>query len=280
MKIIEEFQMPAAEWKLSEDMLYADANFAAVIDGATPKGHRLWRGRSSGRMAAETLCGVLEGLSPGAAVEDFVAACNAAFRKVYREHGCERSVYLEPCERITASVAVYSCRRREIWLVGDCRFAVNGVNYDNVKSIDRVLGQIRADINKYWLGKGISEDMLRADDRGRKAIGNLLREQCFFQNRTDGSEFDYCVVDGFTPERISCRPTAQLPVCMKIPAGSELVLATDGYPAVKRTLAESEKMLAQSLREDPLCIFGNVQTKGVAPGAESFDDRTYMRLCT
>ena len=40
----------------------------------------------------------------------------------------------------------------------------------------------------------------------------------------------------------------------------------------------SEEALAAVLRDDPLMIRLHVSTKGLAPGALSFDDRSYVRV--
>ena len=58
----------------------------------------------------------------------------------------------------------------------------------------------------------------------------------------------------------------------------EVVIASDGYLSAAPTLESAEQALALSLAEDPQRMTTNPGTKGVKPGAESFDDRTYIRL--
>ena len=55
-------------------------------------------------------------------------------------------------------------------------------------------------------------------------------------------------------------------------------LASDGYPVLKGTLAESERELERIINNDPLCIDLYKATKGVMQGYKSFDDRTYIRI--
>ena len=50
-------------------------------------------------------------------------------------------------------------------------------------------------------------------------------------------------------------------------SSSEIVLASDGYPFLKPTLAASEAALAEQ-----------IATKGIVEGNKSFDDRTYIRF--
>ena len=63
-----------------------------------------------------------------------------------------------------------------------------------------------------------------------------------------------------------------------ITGANEIVMATDGYIEPRSTLAESEMLLAERIARDPLMIDGTPQTKGVQPGANSFDDRLYLRV--
>ena len=57
------------------------------------------------------------------------------------------------------------------------------------------------------------------------------------------------------------------------------VVDSDGYVELEPTLAASEVALAQMLAADPLRMDSrHPATKGIATGALSFDDRTYVRL--
>jgi len=66
----------------------------------------------------------------------------------------------------------------------------------------------------------------------------------------------FAVCDGFD---IAMDQVKTIPVSW----GSEVVMATDGYPFLRGTLAASEKALA---------------TKGLMEGNQSFDDRAYIRF--
>lgn len=63
-----------------------------------------------------------------------------------------------------------------------------------------------------------------------------------------------------------------------VSASSEIVLASDGYPFLKPTLAESEEALANQIANDPQNISSFIATKGLVEGNKSFDDRTYIRF--
>ena len=65
-----------------------------------------------------------------------------------------------------------------------------------------------------------------------------------------------------------------------VPHGTEVVLESDGYPQLCRTLEESEAKLREIIAEDPLCLGvggGKAGVKGIMDGMESFDDRAYVR---
>jgi hypothetical protein len=62
------------------------------------------------------------------------------------------------------------------------------------------------------------------------------------------------------------------------PNARSLVLASDGYPEVLPTLRESENLLASIREADPLLIDRQLSARGIPPGREWYDDRTYLRL--
>ena len=63
-----------------------------------------------------------------------------------------------------------------------------------------------------------------------------------------------------------------------VPPGSEIVFASDGYPELFGTLAESEDRLNELIRLDPLCYKIYKSTKGLMSQCTHFDDRSYIRF--
>jgi glycerophosphoryl diester phosphodiesterase len=161
----------------------------------------------------------------------------------------------------------------EIWMVGDCQAMVDGELYDNPNGIDGHVAAVRSIINQAEIKKCRSREWIMENDPGAEFIGPLLTEQLLFQNGEAFCEscFAYCAFDGFDIDlaRIKVLPVKK---------GSEIVLASDGYPTLCATLYESEKRLTTLLEADPLCIFENKCVKGVAPGNVSYDDRCYIRF--
>lgn len=167
-------------------------------------------------------------------------------------------------DRLTASCVIFSRLRREIWMIGDCQCLVDGQLFDNPKPYESILAKERADIIKAspqpW-------NHFIDDDTARQAIIPHMLETMRQQNKT------YSVIDGFSVAEKYVRI---------ITLGfqpQELVLASDGYPFLCPTLAESEARLEQQRQKDPLNIGPDfIATKACACGNNSFDDRTYIRF--
>lgn len=274
MRLISSFiQGKTAAADRCEDGYVSTPHFAAVVDGSTSKaavaGTSLTSkpSKTGGRLAMETVCGIIKTLSPSATLHDLVGRASAALRTLWPE-GAESEAALRP----TCSAVVYSACRREVWMIGDCQCRFGGITHTNNKVIDDTLAQIRADVLHYWLAAGCSVESLRQNDRGRTFIYDALRTQTNFQNITDaGNPFRYTVLDGQTVDETT------IPV---IPVGraDKLILASDGYPLLFDSLAETETYLKDCLQTDPLCIDRHPATKGLTAGNVSFDDRTYLLL--
>ena len=102
-------------------------------------------------------------------------------------------------------------------------------------------------------------------DEGRDHIINDIIASMRLQNKT------FSVIDG-TP--IYLRGVKRIPA----ENAHEIVLATDGYPFLYPTLAESEAALKNLLINDPCCMEIYQATKACMKGQQSFDDRAYLRF--
>ena len=276
--IIEQSLIPKhAGSSLCEDGLFVNENFIAVIDGVTSKGVLTWPenvkagsgNMTSGRYAKEVLLDALRAMAPhidGAGAMDYL---NGALARACRTR---RSLLEEkPEERLQAVIILYSLRRREVWAFGDCQCLINGIHYHHGKTIDSLLSQIRSLYIQTELLSGRTEASLSHHDTGREYILPLLRRQLLLAN--EDSAYGYDVLNGFSihPGHVIIYP---------VPLHSRLVLASDGYPILKETLAESEAVLRALIEKDPLCFRENKGTKGLVTGNDSFDDRTYIRFDT
>ena len=279
MKIIESNIIGKKSQEACEDGLVMTDDFIAVIDGSTSKTPKhLSPDMKNGRYAMMLISEYIQQeMKADATVDEFCEGITAyIYNKVYLPMGIEEQLRLHPEERLTASAIIYSNQKKEVWMVGDCQAIINGKLYDNSKPYEQEIAQKRVEL----IAQGLSPA------EARKQIEPLLiKAMLSGQNQT------YTVVDGFPIYREGVKIVAlkMKPVSSSIetyfqehpkPVSSpnEVVLASDGYPFLKPTLAASEAALAEQIANDPQCIHDFIATKGLVAGNKSFDDRTYIRF--
>ena len=294
MKIIESSIIGKKSQEACEDGMVVTDDFIAVIDGSTSKTPKhLNPDMKNGRYAMMLISEYIrEELKADASVDDFCQGVTAyIYNKVYEKLGVEERLKEHPEERLTASAILYSRTRNEVWMVGDCQAIIDGKLYENGKPYEQAIARKRVEL----IEQGLSPA------EARKQIEPLLIEAMLSgQNQT------YTVIDGFPIYRegvkvvsvsdsssvqdsvsssdscsvqdpVSCPGSAS--ASDTIPSSSsEIVLASDGYPFLKPTLAASETALAEQIANDPQNIHSFIATKGIVEGNKSFDDRTYIRF--
>ncbi|MFA6820246.1 MAG: PP2C family serine/threonine-protein phosphatase [Bacteroidaceae bacterium] len=274
LKVLEQFAKAKAADTTMEDSIVVTTDFCAVFDGSTTKtSQHTASGNTTGREAVKILSKAITQLSAQANVTTCADILTSSIAAYYKQNHLVEIIRREPEQRLTATAAIYSVSRNEVWLFGDCQCRIQGRTIKNNKKIDTTLAIIRGDILKYLLNNGYQIETLRREDLGRKFIFNALRDQCAFQNQSTENPFAYPVIDG-TPISYG-----QIRI-IHIPPHSDVILASDGYPELGNTLTETEQMLQENNLKDPLCIFQNPQTKGISYGANSFDDRSFLRFST
>ena len=294
MKIIESSVIGKKNQEACEDGMVVTDDFIAVIDGSTSKTPKhLNPDMKNGRYAMMLISEYIrEELKADASVDDFCQGVTAyIYNKVYEKLGVEERLKEHPEERLTASAILYSRTRNEVWMVGDCQAIIDGKLYENGKPYEQEIARKRVEL----IEQGLSPA------EARKQIEPLLiKAMLSGQNQT------YTVIDGFPIYRegvkvvsvsdsssvqdsvspsdscsvqdpVSCSGSAS--ASDTIPSSSsEIVLASDGYPFLKPTLAASEAALAEQIANDPQNIRFFIATKGIVEGNKSFDDRTYIRF--
>ncbi len=275
MKVIESKIEGKKSPESCEDGLVVTADFIAVIDGSTSKTpHHLSPDMKNGRYAMVLISEYIQHeLKPESTVEDFCEGVTSyIYNKVYRQQGIEEQMQAHPEERLTASAILYSKARNEVWMVGDCQANIDGKLYENNKPFEDIVARRRVEL----IRRGFTPQ------EARKTIEPLL-----IQAMLEGQNKTYTVIDGFpiyqkgvkvvslnAPQKnVETDVADSLPLPTK-----EIVLASDGYPFLKPTLAESEEALAHLLAYDPQCTHEFIATKGIVVGNKSFDDRTYIRF--
>lgn len=288
MKIIESSIIGKKSPEACEDGMVVTDDFIAVIDGSTSKTPKhLNPDMKNGRYAMMLISEYIwEELKADASVDDFCQGVTAyIYNKVYEKLGVEERLKEHPEERLTASAILYSRTRNEVWMVGDCQAIIDGKLYENGKSYEQEIARKRVEL----IEQGLSPA------EARKQIEPLLiKAMLSGQNQT------YTVIDGFPIYREgvkvvsvsdSCSVQDSVPASDSVPcsdsasasgtipsSSSEIVLASDGYPFLKPTLAASEAALAEQIANDPQNIHSFIATKGIVEGSKSFDDRTYIRF--
>lgn len=275
MKVIESKIEGKKSPESCEDGLVVTADFIAVIDGSTSKTpHHLSPDMKNGRYAMVLISEYIQHeLKPESTVEDFCEGVTSyIYNKVYRQQGIEEQMQAHPEERLTASAILYSKAKNEVWMVGDCQAIIGGKLYENNKPFEEIVARRRVEL----IRQGFTPQ------EARKTIEPLL-----IQAMLEGQNKTYTVIDGFpiyqkgvkvvslnAPQKnVETDVADSLPLPTK-----EIVLASDGYPFLKPTLAESEEALAHLLAYDPQCTHEFIATKGIVEGNKSFDDRTYIRF--
>lgn len=288
MKIIESSIIGKKSPEACEDGMVVTDDFIAVIDGSTSKtpkhlNHDMKNGRYAMMLISEY---IWEELKADASVDDFCQGVTAyIYNKVYEKLGVEERLKEHPEERLTASAILYSRTRNEVWMVGDCQAIIDGKLYENGKPYEQEIARKRVEL----IEQGLSPA------EARKQIEPLLiKAMLSGQNQT------YTVIDGFpiyregvkvVPVSASSSVQDSVPASDSVPcsdsasasdtipsSSSEIVLASDGYPFLKPTLAASEAALAEQIANDPQNIRSFIATKGIVEGNKSFDDRTYIRF--
>lgn len=241
-------------------------DFLAVIDGATPKGNRLWNGMKGDVFVSAILSEAIRNLPPEIDASSAIKELNQAVRSQYQKFGIDYES-LEPEEQLQASVVIYCVARKEIWSFGDCMIRINQRSYRNIKKGDEMLSDLRAFCIEAAELQNTNLALNPEKDYGREQILPFLKQFTLFANT--GKSFGYDVINGgrINPDHVKI---------YQVQPGDHVVLASDGYPKLFDTLEETEQYLSQSLSEDPLCMYKLRGTKGVSEGNTTYDDRCFV----
>lgn len=272
MQVIEQFtQGKTGDETLNEDKFVVTEHFIAVLDGVTSRRGQMLQGMTNGRFATHTIATEIARLprqiDARAAVDHLTErlksiseAVAASENKVFSDTGMRRPA---------AALIMYSQARQEIWRVADPTFVIDGTVNEKSFPQETNWAELRRAYIHSRLATGSTEESLRDNDPTWELLSPMMGEFKVFTNYA--GPFGYGVING-TPV-----PDVHVEVFSAFGA-REIVLASDGYPYVARTLQETERVLQYIVTEDPLMYKLYPQVKGVKPGYESFDDRTYVRF--
>lgn len=271
IKILESVRIGKMNEELCEDELFLSEHYIAVIDGVTSKSDFLYEGKTTGKLAAEIIFRVLNNLHGKEDIEEIIEQVNQEFALFY-----EKTLFHESRREkgLQATCVIYSSYRRKIWMIGDCQAVVDGKIHLNPKKSDTVLSQMRSLVLhtlKMEASNEPTETNLEEHDVARDLILPWILRVTVYANQ-ENTEYGYSVMNG---ERI---PSSLIKTISLDEQEHEIILTSDGYPEVCKTLEESEACLQKLLEQDPGCYKKYLSTKGLKKGQNSFDDRTYIRF--
>ncbi|BAY22004.1 hypothetical protein NIES2100_17670 [Calothrix sp. NIES-2100] len=250
-----------------DDRLVITQHFVAVLDGATDTSGASYNGLSPGSFVAEIGAQALESLAPNSNATEAIEQLTQAVKQSLEIVKSDKIPIFAPC----FAIIIFSNARREIWRVGDCQYLLDGKGHNPLSKVDEVTTQLRSLIVHSYLAQGKTIAELLQNDPSQNFLISIYRLQAFLSN-SPTEPFGYGVING---DQV---PKKYIEV-IKIPEQvKSVVLASDGYPDLRTTLTQSETILSEIIAKDPLFYDLYLGQRGLAPGRESFDDRTYVSL--
>jgi hypothetical protein len=256
MTIIEQSNIPKN--KISEDLVFINEHYIAVIDGVTSSSGKIYENHTPGRMATILLEKKLSVLPHDYSGEQIMFHLNNFIKQYYYEN----NLIPETNKRIQAVIAIYSKYRNQIFRLGDINVLANNKLYKPHTHFSDLLAEVRS----LYIELSIKDNSYE-DDIGRELILPILKKQSLLANNTN-SKYGYGVLDGLSFDK-SFIETIDI-------IDNEIVLASDGYPILENTLKKSENRLKDILKKDPLLYQDFKSTKGLQ--GISFDDKSYIRF--
>jgi hypothetical protein len=265
------------------DRLILGPRFFGVVDAATEKYGHSWTidGTSmSGEAAMATV--LARNLSKSTAeLWQVLSHAQSELQEAALMSGIDLR---KPGASPLASLVIYDSKARFLYHLGDCSFGFvlphGFMPLYHERLVDRLAATRRAQIIKAFAEKGT---LPVGVDPGREAIMEDLRAAVTLANANPLAYSPHDTLHG-VPKRDLVYPVFDAisplaPALISLPADlKSLVLSSDGYPKLFPSLRDSEEYLDTSLRLDPMRIGDHASTKGIAPGAVSFDDRSYLKI--
>lgn len=273
MKIIESFvQSKNGNLELSEDGIFYNDDFVAVIDGCTNKSAKIYD-KTPGRIAMEIIKKSISTFKKDITSKEAFKKISEDIKKWYISNSLLDIVSKEPEKRISAITVIYSNFYHQLWFVGDCQAIINNKKlYHFPLLIENHTSSLRSFLIYAELQKGKKEKDLLEKDIAREALLPIMANQVYLQNDFGKGPFAYSVCNGFLIR------DNDIKVIQLEKEDTTIALSSDGYPQIKKSLEESEKNLEQILKKDPLLFRDFKATKGISKGLISFDDRSYVKF--
>lgn len=245
--------------------------YIAVIDGSSLAKGETYNGMTGGRFAATMVADAIVRLPDNITAHTAIDCISDHLRSALDRADRGPNPPATDGQRLAAAAAViYARDRNEIWSIGDCPFMIANTAYQTTLKVAEFRAQARQyKLHELIMGGMTEAELLKNDPTPKMIAAHMMQDSRRFANSSDPL-FGYGVLNG---DRV---PHQHVRV-FNVGAAKQIVLASDGYPKLRPSLASTEAYLAKVTAEDPLCYRINVQAKGMVDDA-GFDDRTYMRI--
>ncbi|MDF2715385.1 MAG: Glycerophosphoryl diester phosphodiesterase [Paenibacillus sp.] len=255
-----------------EDRYCVTEHYACVIDGATDVSGKRYGGLTSGQIISAGIAEAISALPPDAELETVMRTINDCLIRLYKDQDMYGAIRENAYSLPSAAMVLYSRHRHAVWMVGDCQCMVDEELHTNPKIVDEITANARSLFLEAELQQGKTVEQLLMKDTGFEAVRPFIAMQYYMQNAKKETQYGYAAITGFDFDLSRVKT-------VRVKEDTEfLVLASDGYPKARATLAQSEDDLRRILDNDPLCFREYKLAKGLMAGNVSFDDRTYLKL--
>ncbi len=253
----------------NEDRLFEGENHIAVIDGSSAA--QPIAGQAGGILAAESIVNILEELAANATIVEFERAASEALARIANEHGVA-SPY--------AAAVVLSIKRNEVWRIGDCPFAIDGVwNIPEHNPHEQTFFSFRqmmmSGYRRYSTAELASMDQ---DARIADVTRDWLAMTKNWVNADKDDPFAFAAID----ER---RTPTHFKEVLPLPQGTRsLVLASDGAVVSRdgqkgpRGVKEMLEEIAAVKKSDPSCLSLFPYWRDFLEGTQFLDDTTFVAI--
>ncbi|MFA5333522.1 MAG: hypothetical protein WC376_03425 [Candidatus Nanoarchaeia archaeon] len=282
MKIIESYlQGKKKDQELCEDCLIVSGRFCGVVDGGTDKTGIDWgNGKTGGKILSLIVKDAFES-NNDLGVEKIKGLINNKFQELAKKNNVNIN------DRVNlpdAAAAIYDSKERKIYYIGDCkaRFV-----YNTGKLSEQFIPDLRIDLINSRLRKTVIDVLYELGinpfrngrDLGREFIVPLLKKQSLLANTDSEGEWfmgipyeaaRFNIINGVDDINFD-----EINVPKKV---DEVVIASDGFVSVEKSLKLSMKKLNESIKEDPQRCKKYLSTKGVGKGQVLPDDISYVRI--
>jgi len=273
MKIIEQFiKSKTNDMSICEDGIFFNDNYVAIIDGCTSKSLNN-DSTPPGVIAKNLIIKALKTLKYNLSAEEATNEITNNIHLWYKENNLLDTVIREPNKRVSACAVIYSKEKHQLWFLGDCQALINNhkeIQYPTL--IEHYTSSIRSFLIQAELNKGITVEDILKNDSSREKIMPILSQQVFLQNEFGKGPFAYSVFNGFPINK------NDLKIVQLKDDEKTIILASDGYPKIKKNLEKTENYLQKIINKDPLLYKDYKATKGVVNNQISYDDRSFIKF--